>query len=32
MEETRNACAIFVGEKFLENGGLEKGRGCGWRW
>jgi hypothetical protein len=24
MEETGNACAIFMAENFLENGGLEK--------
>ena len=27
MEETRNACAIFMGENLLENIGLEKGGG-----
>jgi len=32
MEETRNACAIFMEENFWENGDLEKWGGGGWRW
>lgn len=31
MEEAMKACAIFMGEIFLENSSLEKW-GCGWRW